>query len=332
MQQCLLDCEPSLLGWLGAVISGAGFTQPKEANENDDGSKVVPDYSQLRVPSAKTLATLEDVNTRLYIGTEDGEIIYTDWKLVKDDSGRQQSAKPLHCFRNHHWLVNTVQRSPFYKDIILTMGSWNFAIWKEGVMEGPIVTSPSSEQVCTSGCWSPSRPAVFFIGKDDGSIEVWNLLEKTGEPLQVHAHITDAKITCIKPWTASCESSASFNTGVSISKQHFLAVTDDLGMVRVLEIPKTLYAPSRSENLSVKKYFNLEEDRLKDFMKRDELWAKQKKEVEELKKKMDPDKPVKSSTENDEENMKEYNVYLELEESVLKGLGLWTAPADTEDT
>ncbi|KAK5930505.1 hypothetical protein CgunFtcFv8_026733 [Champsocephalus gunnari] len=291
----------------------------EEANENDDGSKVVPDYSQLRVPSAKTLATLEDFNTKLYIGTEDGEIIYTDWKLVKDDSGRQQSAKPLHCFRTHHWLVNTVQRSPFYKDIILTMGSWNFAIWKEGVMEGPIVTSPCSEQVCTAGCWSPSRPAVFFIGKDDGSIEVWNLLEKTGEPLQVHAHITDAKITCIKAWTAS-------------SKQHFLAVTDDLGMVRVLEIPKTLYAPFKSETLSVKKYFKLEEDRLKDFMKRDELWAKQKKEAEKLKKKMDPVKPVKSLTENDEENMKEYNVHLEQEESVLKGLGLWTAPADTEDT
>lgn len=31
-------------------------------------------------------------------------------------------------------MVNTVQRSPFFKDIILTMGSFNFAIWKEGVM------------------------------------------------------------------------------------------------------------------------------------------------------------------------------------------------------
>ncbi|KAI4828532.1 hypothetical protein KUCAC02_022614 [Chaenocephalus aceratus] len=212
----------------------------EEANENDDGSKVVPDYSQLRVPSAKTLATLEDFNTKLYIGTEDGEIIYTDWKLVKDDSGRQQSAKPLHCFRTHHWLVNTVQRSPFYKDIILTMGSWNFAIWRRESWK-----APSSRPRALSSCF-------FFIGKDDGSIEVWNLLEKTGEPLQVHAHITAAKITCIKAWTAS-------------SKQHFLAVTDDLGMVRVLEIPKTLYAPFKSETLSVKKYFKLEEDRLKDF-------------------------------------------------------------------
>lgn len=42
--------------------------------------------------------------------------------------------KPLHCFNVHHWLVNSVQRSPFFRDIILSTGGWNFAIWKEGVM------------------------------------------------------------------------------------------------------------------------------------------------------------------------------------------------------
>ncbi|XP_044056933.1 dynein axonemal intermediate chain 3 isoform X2 [Siniperca chuatsi] len=290
----------------------------EKADKNDDSSEVIPDYSHLRVPSAKTLTALEDVNTKLYIGTEDGEIVYTDWKLGKDDSGRLHSAKPLRCFSIHHWLVNMVQRSPFFKDILLTTGGWSFAIWKEGVMDGPIILSPSSEQVCTVGCWSLSRPAVFFIGKEDGSIEVWNLLEKTSQPVHVHAHITNAKITCIKPWSAS-------------SKQHFLTVTDDLGVVRVFEIPKTLYVPSRSESLSVKKYFELEEDRLKDFMKREELWAKQK-EAEELKKKTEPDKPVKFLEENEEVNMKEYNDYLTLEESILKGLGLWPATADTHDT
>ncbi|KAM6938645.1 dynein axonemal intermediate chain 3-like [Lycodopsis pacificus] len=130
-------------------------------------------------------------------------MIYTDWKLVKDDAGRLHSAKPLHCFSIHHWLVNTVQLSPFFKDIVLTTGSWNFAIWKEGVMDGPIIESPRFEKWCTAGCWSLSRPAVFFIGKEDGSIEVWNLLENTNEPAQVHPLFTNAKITCIKPWTAS---------------------------------------------------------------------------------------------------------------------------------
>lgn len=42
--------------------------------------------------------------------------------------------KPFHCFRVHHWMVNTVQRSPFFPNIILTVGEWNFAIWREEVM------------------------------------------------------------------------------------------------------------------------------------------------------------------------------------------------------
>ncbi|XP_041790507.1 dynein intermediate chain 3, axonemal [Chelmon rostratus] len=286
-------------------------------NENIDSSEFIPDYSQLRVPSAKTLRTLEDVNTKLYIGTEDGEIVYTDWKLEKDDFARLHSAKPLHCFSTHHWLVNTVQRSPFFRDIILTTGGWTFAIWKEGVMDGPIMLSPNSELVCTAGCWSLSRPAVFFIGKGDGSIEVWNLLEKTSEPTHIYTHhISNVKITCIKPWTAS-------------SKQHFLAVTDDLGIVRVLEIPKTLYVPSKNESLSVRKYFELEEHRQRDFLRRKELWVTEKKEAEELEKRTEPGKLVTFLNVPEEENMKKYSDYLMLENSILKAFGLCPATAGT---
>ena len=46
------------------------FPLTEEADEKDDSSEIIPHYSQLRVPSAKTLTTLEDVNTKLYIGTE----------------------------------------------------------------------------------------------------------------------------------------------------------------------------------------------------------------------------------------------------------------------
>uniref|UniRef100_A0A3B3ZN58 Uncharacterized protein n=1 Tax=Periophthalmus magnuspinnatus TaxID=409849 RepID=A0A3B3ZN58_9GOBI len=162
------------------------------------------DQHHLRIPSAKSLTALKDVNTKLYIGTEDGEIVYTDWKMEKDDSGQPQSAKPVHCLNVHHWLVNTVQRSPFFRDIILSTGGWNFAIWKEG--DTPIFQSAYSEQLYTVGCWSLSRPAVFFVGRDDGAIELWNLLEKTNEPTQILAHIINAQIRCIKPWNASCKS------------------------------------------------------------------------------------------------------------------------------
>uniref|UniRef100_A0A3B5AIP0 WD repeat domain 63 n=1 Tax=Stegastes partitus TaxID=144197 RepID=A0A3B5AIP0_9TELE len=189
----------------------------------------------------------------MFLYWQDGEIVFTDWKLEKEGSG-QYIAKPLLCFRMHHWFVNTIQRSPFFRDIILMTGGWNFAIWKEDVMEGPIVVSPSSEQKCTVGCWSLSRPAVFFIGKDDGSIEVWNLLENTSEPAHVHAHVTSAKITCIKPWT--------------VSRKFFASL---------------MHKPTASSHVT--KYFELEEDRLKDYLKRNELWVKEKKKAEELKKK-----------------------------------------------
>ncbi|KAG8003354.1 WD repeat-containing protein 63, partial [Nibea albiflora] len=248
----------------------------EDNDENNDRSKV-PDYSQLRLPSAKTLTTLEDVNTKLYIGTE----VPSPFTVTGSMTG----------------MVNTVQRSPFFKDIILTMGSFNFSIWKEGVMEDLIIQSPSSEQMCTAACWSLSQPAVFFIGKKDGSIEVWNLLEKTER-------------TCT-------------------AKQHFLAVTDDQGLVRVLEIPKTLYVSSRSKSSSVKKYFQLEEDRLHFFLQKVEGWEKLKKEAEEAKKRTESEKSPK---EDEQLAMKEWRDHQMLEESVLKEHRLWTPTANTQDT
>uniref|UniRef100_A0AAR2K6V8 WD repeat domain 63 n=1 Tax=Pygocentrus nattereri TaxID=42514 RepID=A0AAR2K6V8_PYGNA len=164
--------------------------------------------------------------------SQDGELVYTDWRLEKDsDSGRLFSPKPTHRFRVHDSLVNTVLRSPFFKDIILTVGGWNFAIWKEGVT--PILLSPCSPRKCTVGFWSLTRPAVFFIGKEDGNLEVWDLLEKTHEPSQTQ-NITTAHITCIKPWVIS-------------SKQQLLAVSDYLGTLHILEVPWTLHHSSANE-------------------------------------------------------------------------------------
>ena len=68
--------------------------------------------------------------------------------------------------------------------------------------EGPLMQSPCSETRYTVGCWSLTRPAILFIGRADGSMEVWDLLEKSHEPSEVQ-NITIHSITCIKPF--SCE-------------------------------------------------------------------------------------------------------------------------------
>ncbi|KAL2089545.1 hypothetical protein ACEWY4_014233 [Coilia grayii] len=269
----------------------------------------VPDYSLLRVPSAKQLKTMEDICTKFYVGTEDGEMVYTDWKMEKDnESGKLFSPKPSHRYIVHDGTVNTVCRSPFFEDIILTVGGWRFAIWKEGVMNGPIFLSQYSQTRCTTGCWSGSRPGVFFIGKEDGNIEVWDILEKTHEPSQVQT-ITTARITSIKPWIVS-------------SKQHLLAISDHCGTLHILEIPWTLRSHSGNEKQSISKYFDKEVERLIYFEKRQEMREKEKKDKEAEEQRLKTQLPDKSMEQIEEEAHREYKDYLAMEKVILKDMGL----------
>uniref|UniRef100_A0A8C4W6M9 Dynein axonemal intermediate chain 3 n=1 Tax=Gopherus evgoodei TaxID=1825980 RepID=A0A8C4W6M9_9SAUR len=224
-------------------------------------------YKQLRFPSAKPLKILENITTNFFVGTEDGEVIYSDWKMERDsDSGRLISQKPANKYTIHDGIVHTIQRSPFFKDIILSVGGWNFAIWKEGVTSGPILQSCCSSKRYTVGHWSLSRPGVFFIGREDGHIDIWDLLEKTHEPSQTQ-NISISMITCIRPWIVS-------------SKQHFLAISDDFGTLHILEISWTLSHPSSNERASVLHYFEREVKHLDYFEQRQEFRAKERKELE----------------------------------------------------
>ncbi|XP_069594088.1 dynein axonemal intermediate chain 3 [Ranitomeya imitator] len=268
-------------------------------------------YSSLRPTSAKNSKILEDVNTSYFAGTEDGELLYTDWKMEKDgDTGRLISAKPSQRHGIHDGLVHTVQRSPFLKDFALSVGGWNFAIWKEGVTSGPILQSCCSQKRFTAAHWSLSRPGVFFIGKEDGNVDIWDLLEKTHEPSQTQ-NISAAAITCIKPWIMS-------------AKQHFLAVADDSGTLHVLQIPWTLHHPSANESTAVLHYLDREVSHLEYYEQRKTFRAAEKRtlELKEHSKKSEISPPVKSKEQLEEEISREYGTYLALESSVLISLGM----------
>ncbi|XP_077627245.1 dynein axonemal intermediate chain 3 isoform X2 [Crocuta crocuta] len=91
-------------------------------------------YQSLEGGLGNNLKPIEDFCTKFFVGTEEGGVIYTDWKMERDpETGRLMAKKPVNLYTIHDGAVHTVQRSPFYKDIILTIGGWNLAIWKEGV-------------------------------------------------------------------------------------------------------------------------------------------------------------------------------------------------------
>lgn len=70
--------------------------------------------------------------------------------------------------------------------------------------EGALMQSPCSEQRYTVGAWSQTRPAVLFLGREDGHMEVWDLLEKSHEASEVQ-DVSTHSLTCIKPCLFSCE-------------------------------------------------------------------------------------------------------------------------------
>ncbi|NWV22739.1 WDR63 protein, partial [Origma solitaria] len=202
-------------------------------------------YTEMSTSSSKNLEALEDISTEYFVGNEDGEIVYSDWKMKTD------SAKPKHSqkYNLHVEAINTLQKSPFFEDIFLSIGGQKFAVWKEGVTNGPILQSSCSAGRYTAGQWSSTRPGVFFIGRDNGNIDIWDLLNKTHEP-SYFQNISKSTITFISPCSA-------------LAEQHLLAASDNLGVLHVLEICQTLSHPSSNEEPNVLGYFEREVKYLK---------------------------------------------------------------------
>lgn len=70
------------------------------------------------------------------------------------------------------------------------------------LQSGPILQSAPSPLRFTAGHWSPSRPGVFYIAKVDGSVDVWDLLDKTHEP-SITQSVSPASITTLYPFAVS---------------------------------------------------------------------------------------------------------------------------------
>lgn len=68
--------------------------------------------------------------------------------------------------------------------------------------------------------WSPTRPGVFCIGRSDGVVEVWDLLDKSHIPSTTQ-NVTATAISYIK-----------FQQNLSRSGTQFIAVGDDDGILK----------------------------------------------------------------------------------------------------
>ncbi|CAM9893003.1 unnamed protein product [Lampetra planeri] len=300
----------------------------------------VPGYGAMhRVASAKQPQALDAVSTRLLVGTQDGELVCTDWRPEKDnDSGKLSSTKPLAVSVVHAGPVHTVQASPLLPGVLLTADDDSFALWKEGgTGEPPLLlllhggggtaaatanttagatnTAPGggARRGYTAGCWSPSRAALVFLARADGALEAWDLLDRTHAPLHTQA-VSPASLTFITPRALA-------------QRRQLLAVGDELGTLHILEVPRALRHGAASEVSAMLAYLDRERDRLEFTLQRQQQREREKQQQKAEQQQQGQRRQQKGQGEDkqqqqDELERRTYDEFLELEKLLLSQLNL----------
>ena len=128
----------------------------------------------------------EDAVCRLLAVSEDGEYITVHLLEPNVEGIKGTIAGGVRTVSlGHYGPCTALERSPFVPDVYLSVGDWSFNLWKDGVST-PLFVAPFAgvgpNARLTCGAWSPTRPGVLFIGRSDGGIDVWDLLDRSHEP------------------------------------------------------------------------------------------------------------------------------------------------------
>jgi dynein intermediate chain 2 len=64
-------------------------------------------------------------------------------------------------------------------------------------LKTPIMTTRYHSSYLTDGCWSPTRPGVFFTTKKDGTLDIWDYFFKQNDPT-FSVQVADAGLHCLR--------------------------------------------------------------------------------------------------------------------------------------
>ncbi|KAJ4458609.1 putative Dynein intermediate chain 2; axonemal [Paratrimastix pyriformis] len=195
--------------------------------------------------------------SKFMVGTEQGLALLCNRKAK---SAAEKIAQP---FPGHYGPVYAIQRNPFHSRFFMTIGDWAARVWADDVRT-PIVTMPFETQYLTTGCWSPTRPGVFFTAMRNGFMGIWDMAAQ--QKAVKDWKISDAAITSME-----------VHTGGSL-----LSAGSADGSVAVYELCEGLAVAQSNEKAAVQGVFEREAKREKNIearVREQRLKEKQKPEV-----------------------------------------------------
>lgn len=199
----------------------------------------------------------------LYTAGTAGELCYASYGRKPDEESLGES---MLIENAHAGPVVSVERSPFFSELFLSVGWWGFKIFRQG-SKLPIFESPTPRSFMCAGRWSPSRPSVFFIALTEGRLEVWDLLDRSHEP-SMASTVSSSPITAAQFMQAR-------------SHQQMFAVGDEQGLLHVLEVPRNLKRPVPNEKSNAKQFFDRELSRVRYYSQRRDKQEEERKQKQQ---------------------------------------------------
>ena len=185
------------------LIWEAYFTGDKSPYKNADYLWQPLLKLQLTRPEVKNeiggskICILEDsLNSMFWSTSDSGDLLHVDWVASSIDESRPEYVKKMYNSEVTFRPALDLRVSPFFSDIILTIHDFHFCIWKESCAT-PIFTSYFCSTYFTCGDFSPVRPAVIFIGRSDGRLDMWDFLDQSHKESLYHS-VTSNKISNIR--------------------------------------------------------------------------------------------------------------------------------------
>lgn len=199
--------------------------------------------------------------TNFFASTEEGELIFGDWAAQGGEDRKPEFCKQIFTCSKTFRPALSLEFSPFFPSILLSVCDWAFYLWKDellrdGIKE-PLFQSSSPSTAFTRGVWSPTRPSVIFLGLQSGSIDIWDFSD------QSHKASLTATVT------SQAISSMMFLRQVdSRETDQKLAIGDSHGNLHVHVISKNLVKQAGKEKSRMEEFLNREAERVRYFQDR----------------------------------------------------------------
>lgn len=178
--------------------------------------------------------------TKYLVGTESGLVFNVERKAKKDQES-QKTIKAIYGKKQQHFgPIYSIQRNFAAIKGFLTCGDWGCRMWTEEVRSPNFGTKYDTAMI-NCAVWSPTRFGIFFVGKDNGCLDIWDYMYTQEAP------VWSQKIFEVGITTLTMNKSG-----------YMLAIGAADGSTCIMKLSKSLTSPGPTEKSDIQQMFERE--------------------------------------------------------------------------